>query len=120
MGEKFFSWLWADSENEWETPPQKGGNSEVDRPYTEEARSGDVTWSTLNSQAKQNSPWGMVLGLSALVLCVEFLSFLILEASNSSDQKHFIIDRRRSADYDWKETVVFAVWLPEYQPQTCH
>lgn len=43
MGEKFFSWLWADSENEWETPPQKGGNSEVDRPYTEEARSGDVT-----------------------------------------------------------------------------
>lgn len=97
-------------------PPQKRSNHEVDKSQTQESHWGGATWSTLVSQTKQTSPWGAAHGISALVFFVAFFLFPILEASVSSNQKHFILVLCCSAEYHCGKSILFGVWLPGYWP----
>lgn len=83
-GGDFSSWLFADSENE------VGTLSTEEKPL---GRGRCQEKSRVTLQAKHTSP-----RVSGLVLCVEFFPFLILEASVSSNQKHFSVVLCGSAD----------------------
>lgn len=102
-GGNFSSQLFADSENEvGDTQHRRDGIRKRMNPKLKKATQAK---SLVTLQTKHTSPRGTAPGISAIVLCVECLPFLILEASVGSDRKHFAIvpcggaecSRRKSA-----------------------